>query len=337
MFGFKDWQDRESAGMRFFATFEKGLVDRARTEFTNLASVPDNCALLRLVSVFGDKDPMVLKRLFLLPLVFCALMVAFAQEDRGRINGLVTDPSGAALPNVTVSLRSETTGVVVSKTSDAAGAYLFELLNPGLYTIRVEAPGFKQFQVEHIRVEVAGHVGVNAKLELGAISDTVTITQSGGAQLKTEDAVLGFTVESRSANELPILYSNPFELQLLAPGVTSTSINTGTHTYEGGSESATINGSQSARTEFRLDGAPDTRNGGGVTTAYVPSRDFIGEFRLITSRYDASLSHTSGGSIDTSLKAGTSKYHGGAALFEQIPSVNSPLFSRPYWVRIAAT
>jgi hypothetical protein len=125
-----------------------------------------------------------------------------------------------------------------------------------------------------------------------------------------------------------LLYSNPFELQLLAPGVSSTTLNSATHTYEGGPESATINGSQSGRTEFTLDGAPDTRNGGAVTTAYVPSRDFIGEFRLITSPYDASLAHTSGGSMSTSLKAGTSDFHGSAAFFDQIPNVNAPQFSQ---------
>lgn len=252
-----------------------------------------------------------------------------AQEDRGRINGLVTDPSGAVVAHAVVVLRSEATNVTTERRTDAGGVYLFELLNPGLYTVEVQAPGFKHFDVHHVRVETQGHVGVNAKLQLGEGSETVTVTESGGAQLKTEDAVLGYTVEARSANELPILYSNPFELQLLAPGVASTTLSTGNHTYEGGSESAVIDGgSQSGRTEFTLDGAPDTRNGGAVTTAYVPSRDFIGEFKLITSPYDASLSHTSGGSIDTSLKSGTRQFHGGAAVFEQFPEVNAPQFSQ---------
>jgi hypothetical protein len=190
------------------------------------------------------------------------------------------------------------------------------------------APGFRKYYVQAIRVEVAARVGVDAKLDVGPSTDTVTVTAGSTAQLKTEDAVLGFTVEARSANELPILYGNPFELQLLAPGVISTTLSTGAHTYEGGSESTTVNGSQSGRTEFTLDGAPDSRNGGAVTTAYVPSRDFIGEFRLITSPYDASLAHTSGGSIDTSIKSGTSQFHGSASEFYQDPNVDAPQFSQ---------
>jgi hypothetical protein len=268
------------------------------------------------------------RKLIFILLVFCLTGVLQGQEDRGRISGLVTDPSDAIVPNAIVILRSEGTGVALSTKTGAAGGYLFDLINPGLYTIQVESPGFKQFRAQHVRVEVASRVGVNARLQVGEQTEVVTVTDSGGARLHTEDATLGFTVEARSANDLPLLYSNPFELQLLAPGVSSTTLSTGAHTYEGGPESSTVNGSQSGRTEFTLDGAPDTRNGGAVTTAYVPSRDFIGEFRLITSPYDASLAHTSGGSIDTSLKAGSSQYHGGAAVFAQIPNVNAPQFSQ---------
>jgi hypothetical protein len=268
------------------------------------------------------------KLIFIIFLLCSTTLVSWSQEDRGRMNGLVTDPSDALVPDAVVTLRSEATGVLLSTKSDDSGGYIFDLLNPGLYTLEVKAAGFKQFQVQHVRVGVAGRVGVNARMQVGEQTEVVTVTDSGGAQLQTEDATLGFTVEARSANELPILYSNPFELQLLAPGVSSTTLSTGSHTYEGGPESSTVNGSQSGRTEFTLDGAPDTRNGGAVTTAYVPSRDFIGEFRLITSPYDASLAHTSGGSIDTSLKAGSSQFHGGAAVFAQIPNVNAPQFSQ---------
>lgn len=268
-----------------------------------------------------------LKGLWVLLLVILVVGAAFGQEDRGRINGLVTDPSEAVIPKATVTLLNEGTKVTRSTLSDSSGQYVFEFVIPGVYTVTATSPGFKQFAATHVRVEVAAHIGVPVKMQVGDQAEQVTVEGSGGARLRTEDSVLGFTVESRSANELPILYSNPFELQYLAPGVTSTSLSTGNHTYEGGSESTKIDGSQSGQTEFTLDGAPDTRNGGAVTTAYVPSRDFIGEFRLITSPYDASLSHTSGGSIDTSLKSGTQQFHGGASWFYQNPDVDAPTFS----------
>ena len=263
----------------------------------------------------------------ILAFVFLAAF-ATAQEDRGRISGLVTDPTGALIPNASVVLTNEATGVSLSTVSNEEGLYAFRLLIPGTYSVDVNAAGFQRFHAAGFKVEVAGNVRVDATLKVGTSSETVNVTAGTTAQLRTQDAVLGFTVESRSAHDLPILYGNPFELQLLAPGVISTSLSTGNHTYEGGSESSTVNGTQSGRTEFTLDGAPDTRNGGAVTTAFVPSRDFVAEFKLITSPYDASISHTSGGSLDTSLKSGTSQFHGSASEFYQDPNVDAPQFSQ---------
>ena len=264
----------------------------------------------------------------LLLVLLCGLftMSSFAQEDRGRINGLVTDPTGAIIPKAQATLLNEATHVTRTTVSDSAGAYVFEFVIPGVYTVTVTAPGFKQFVATHVRVEVAAHVGIPAPLGVGSTSEVVTVQGTGGDRLRTEDSVLGLTVEARSLNDLPILYSNPYELQLLAPGVTSTTL-AEDHTYEGGTESATVDGAQSGNTEFTLDGAPETRNGGAVTTAYIPSRDFVGEVRLITTPYDATLSHTSGGSIDSSLKSGTSQYHGGADFFFQPAGVDAPAYS----------
>jgi len=256
-----------------------------------------------------------------------AACTALGQEDRGRINGLVTDSSGAVIPKASVTLLNEGTNVSVSTVSDSSGAYSFEFVLPGVYTVKASSAGFKQFSATHVRVEVAAHIGVPVKMDVGEQNEVVTVEGTGGARLRTEDAVLGYTIEQRMITDLPSLYGSSFEFQLLAPGVTSTTLATGNHTYEGGSESAKINGSQSGQTEFTLDGAPNSRNGGAVTTAYVPSRDFIGEFRLITSPYDASLAHTSGGSIDTSLKSGTRQFHGGASWFFQPSAVDAPAFS----------
>ena len=267
-----------------------------------------------------------MKRVFLL-FVFLVTAVAYAQDDRGRISGLVTDSSGAIVRSADVTLVNEATSVRLETKSDSSGQYAFQFVIPGVYTVKVANPGFKEFVSTHVRVEVGGRVGINAKLAIGEQTEQVTVEGTGGARLHTEDATLGFTVEGRSAQELPIQYSNPFELQLLAPGVNSTTLTAANHSYEGGTESAKINGAQSGQTEFTLDGAPETRNGGAVTTAYIPAKDFLGEFKLIASPYDATVSHTSGGSLDASLKSGSSKFHGGASYYFQPPEVDAPAFS----------
>lgn len=183
----------------------------------------------------------------MLALVFAVVVtgLAFGQEDRGRVNGLVTDSSGAVIPKALVTLLNERTGVSVSTMSDSAGAYAFEFVLPGMYTVRASSPGFKQFAATHVRVDVAAHVGVPMKMQIGGTSEQVTVQGTGGGRLNTEDAVLGYTIERRMITDLPSLYGSSFEFQLLAPGVTSTTLAIGNHTYEGGTESAKIDGSQS--------------------------------------------------------------------------------------------
>lgn len=270
-----------------------------------------------------------MKRLLLAVLLLLGVGMAMAQEDRGRISGLVTDPTGAVIPHATVTLTNEASKVSVTTVGNDEGLYTFPLLVPGLYTVDVKAAGFKEFVVTSLRVEVAANVKADAKLALGQSAETVTVSATNTAALHTDDAILGTTIEARSFNELPELFGNSFTLQLLAPGVTSTSLTSDyNHTYEGGAESASINGAQSGRTEFTLDGAPNTRNAGAVSTAYVPSRDFINEFRLITSPYDASMSHTSGGSLDGTLKSGGSQFHGGISGYYQDPNLDATQFSQ---------
>jgi hypothetical protein len=270
-----------------------------------------------------------MKRLLAVLCLFLGVVVGFAQEDRGRISGLVSDPTGAVVPNAFVTLINEATKVSTATHANGEGLYTFPLLVPGLYTVDVKATGFKEYVVHSLRVEVAANVKADAKLTLGESTESVTVTATNVNSLKTDDAVLGTTIEARSFNDLPELFGNSFTLQLLAPGVTSTSLQADyNHTYEAGPESASINGAQTGRTEFTLDGAPDTRNAGSETTSYTPSRDFINEFRLITSPYDASMAHTSGGSLDGTLKSGGSQFHGGISANYQDPHMDAPLFSQ---------
>jgi len=272
-----------------------------------------------------------MKRLILFTIltVFSIAVLATAQEDRGRISGIVADPTGAVIPNATVSLQNEATNVTVTTFSNSAGLYTFPLLVPGLYTVQAKADGFHEYTIKGLRVEVAGNVKTDIKLNIGQATESVTVSATNVNALKTDDAVLGTTIESRSFNDLPELFGNSFTLQLLAPGVTSTSLTADyNHTYEAGPESASVNGSQSGRTEFTLDGAPDTRNAGSETTAYTPSRDFINEFRLITSPYDASMAHTSGASLDGTLKSGGSHFHGGISGYYQDPNMDATLYSQ---------
>ena len=266
-----------------------------------------------------------MKRLVLF-LLFFTVSLAYAQDDRGSISGLVTDSTGAVIPNAAITITNEATGIVLNTTSDGAGSYNVGFVIPGVYTVSVANTGFKQYTATHVRVEVAGHVGINAKLSVGATNEVVTVQGTGGARLDTQDATLGFTVEGRSAQELPLLYSNPFELQLLAPGVNSTTLNSGTHTYEGGPRAPRSTAPSPARQS-----SPSTAHPTPATAEQSPLPTFPRKDSSASSAHHLPLrrpvSHTSGGSIDASLKSGTSQFHGGVSWYFQPQGVDSPAFS----------
>jgi hypothetical protein len=253
-------------------------------------------------------------------LLLCVASAA-AQEDRGRISGLVSDPTGAVLPNASVTLLNEATNVRTATVTNDGGAYSFDLLIAGLYTVKADAPGFRPFILQHVRIESGGRVGVQVKLEVGGTNNSVTVTATNTTQLKTEDAIIGSTLETRSVADLPSIGLT--DLQWLTPGVASTSLTNGT-----GPENTTVNGSQSGRTEFTIDGAPNSRNGGAVTIAFTPAPKMVDEFHVTTSPYDASLAHTSGTSMDMSFKSGTNQFHGSLHGTYENPNVNAPQFTQ---------
>jgi hypothetical protein len=253
--------------------------------------------------------------------LFLLVGVAAAQDDRGRISGLVSDPTGAVVSHAEVSLLNEATGVETKTVSNGEGSYTFDLLISGLYTVEVNVPGFKKFSLHHVRIESGGRVGVPVKLTVGRIDDVITVSATNATQLKTEDAVIGFTMETRSVEELPAI--NIADLQWMTPGVASTTLTNGS-----GAESTSVNGMQSGRTEFTLDGAPNSRNGGSVTVAFTPAEKMVDEFHVTTSPYDASQAHTGGASMDVSLKSGTKDFHGSFYGKYENPNVNAPQFSQ---------
>ena len=101
--------------------------------------------------------------------------IAVAQEYRGRVQGIVSDPSQAAVAGATVTLRNVNTGVEVVRQTDAAGHYLFDFVLPGTYSVTVVAPGFQKFVQENAVVQTTGDVTVNASLAVGAVTETVSV------------------------------------------------------------------------------------------------------------------------------------------------------------------
>lgn len=279
--------------------------------------------------------------LLLLMVVIPMAATAFAQNDRGGVAGKVTDATGALVPGAKVTLRNLATGVVQEAKANETGDFNFQSLIPGTYFLTVESQGFKTVQRTNLNVDVNTTNEQNVALEIGNTSETIEVKEEI-QQLATTSGSIGLAVEQRSIQELPLIYGNPFSLETLAPGVSPSGVNPNIHTYDSTTASVSVNGSLLNALEYRLDGAPNNRI---RLSAYTPSTEFVGQYRMETASYDATEGHASGGFVNTSLKSGTNAFHGGAFAYYQNPSLNAntwtpsltPINSKPTWLRYGGT
>jgi hypothetical protein len=247
---------------------------------------------------------------------------ATAQESRGTLAGLVTDPSGARVSGAEVVATNASTGVVYRTETNLSGAYTIPFVPPGEYAVKVTATGFKSFERSPIVMQVQSKVDVDVTLELGSISDVVEV-RGDAPVLDTATASTGQVIENRRIVELPLNGRNPLALAQISPGVVSVEGPTFLRAFDiNGASSISIGGSVSATggavtrsNDFTLDGAPNTTRGN--TVAYVPPADAVEEFKVETATYDASSGHTSGGTINISTKSGTNDLHGALYYFHR--------------------
>lgn len=251
---------------------------------------------------------------------------AWAQEARGTIVGSVLDPSGAAIPGASVVVTNMAMGTRVALTTNEAGLYQASFLIPGLYRIEVESPGFRRLVREGIEVRVNDRVEVNLTLEIGAATESITV--SGETPLlATSTASMGQVVDSRRVAELPIAHGQPFALVGLAPGV---SFNAGAATLNRPFEPTHIagyamNGVRTNRSDITIDGVPSTAtaNEMEVISTYVPPADIVQEFRVQTATFDAQFGNTQGGVINMSIKSGSNALHGAAYYSKWTPALTA--------------
>ena len=248
----------------------------------------------------------------LLAVVFFAGNV-FAQEFRGSITGLVTDPSGAVIAGARVTVTNVATNTLTSTISGGNGNYTLLYLTPGRYTVTAEAAGFKKLVRQGIEVRIADRIELDLRLELGATQDTVTVTGETPL-LETESASLGQVIDRRRISELPIADGNPFSLAQLAPGITFfDAAITDQRPFDNNGTSAVQADGAPGGNEYTLDGSPNMtrkRGGGQPVVAFVPPADAVQEFKIQTATFDAQQGHTAGASVNVLLKSGANQLHG---------------------------
>ncbi|HVT27360.1 MAG TPA: carboxypeptidase-like regulatory domain-containing protein, partial [Lacipirellulaceae bacterium] len=228
---------------------------------------------------------------FALSLVFLAITGVRAQET-ADIVGTVTDASGAVLPGATITLTN--TGTSVSRTTQTSGTgdYIFNLLQVGTYSVKVEMKGFKTFTAPGIAIAAGDRARVDAKMAVGDVTQTVEVSGSVAPALQTDTSTIGSLVPSESVEDLPLNQRNIIKLVQLTAGATegqSNSIAAGNRPDDRRMTSAvSINGQDDSTNQNMIDGFDNnTRIIGSIGVR--PSIDAIQEVNISTNKYDSSV------------------------------------------------
>src|ERR1700735_4008553 len=249
--------------------------------------------------------------------ILCFLMCAAVAlaSTTGSITGIVTDASGAVVPNATVTATNEATGVAQSIQTDAAGYYNFPNLEVGNYDLKVEEKGFKSYVKTAIRIDANTVFRADVALELGEVSEKVEVT-SDALQVETQSTQMGEVIQSQKIEAVPLTTRSFIDLLALQPGVvpgafSNNASEMGDRAVSGnlspGNQS--INGGREASNGFMINGA-NVNEGKNNGTAVIPNLDSIEEFRIITNNFDAEYGNYSGGQINVVTKSGANQFHG---------------------------
>jgi len=249
--------------------------------------------------------------LFVIVISLFGSLTVQAQLTVGHITGHVQDTSGALVSGAHITLTNEGTGVVANAISTSTGTYTFELVNPGTYTLRVDASGFSPQITKGVQVHVQESVTQDYTLSVGDVSQQVTVV-SAAPLLQAESAAIGQVINSKQVNDLPLVGRDWTTLAHLAAGTTTT----GNGGVAGLQFSA--NGVNATQNDFRLDGIDDNMEfygGFGTisiqgTTSVVPPPDAIQEFNLQTGDLSAAFGHSTGSVVNAVIKSGTDKFSG---------------------------
>lgn len=238
---------------------------------------------------------------------------AAAQESRGSIIGRVMDSSGAVMMGAKVSAVHIATNTSASSVSNAEGNYEIPYLNPGVYRVTAEMPGFKRAVREGIELRVNDRMALDLTLEIGDVSDSVVV--SGDTPLlQASTASLGMVIDDRRITELPLIGGNAFYQTRLAAGVLPTGGHSaGNPSDYGAATGVSVSGTRTNSTEVTLDGSPNMY---GANAAYAPPQDLVQELKVQTSTFDASQGHATGAVVNVSVKSGANQPHGSIYYFD---------------------
>src|SRR5262245_62475143 len=258
----------------------------------------------------------------LLSLALLLAPSAFAQTS-ASLRGTVHDPQGGAVAGAKVMLKDAGGATHLDTTTNNEGFYSFPIIQPGTYTVTIEAPGFKKSVKSGVVVNASDRqsTGVTV-LEIGDISNSVEVTADAAQlQIKTESGEQGAAVNNQQIQNLAVNGRNYLDLLKLTPGVVTTT--SFAVSGPGGFGNIDVNGTRTGKNNLTIDGTTNVDTGSNGTQHIALSLDNISEFKLLTSNYQAEYGRSGGGAIQIVTKSGTNQFHGTGYYFHRHEEFNA--------------
>jgi hypothetical protein len=242
--------------------------------------------------------------LFALAAMF--LLPANGQTVTGSIYGTVTDTSGAVIPQATVTVTNVDTGQALTTKSNASGAFVFSVVDPGNYKISTSVDGFQSVTQNDLRLSANQNINASFVLHAGSVQTEVSV-DAATTMVDTRESQLGETIDQRRIQDLPLVGRSAYDLVQTVAGVTNYAASAQIGDNIGTQFS--VNGLRSNLNSYYLDGSYDNefaRGGGNV----MPNPDALQEFRLLTTNFDAEFGRFPGGVVNVITRSGSNKFHG---------------------------
>ncbi|HWQ55452.1 MAG TPA: TonB-dependent receptor [Bryobacteraceae bacterium] len=263
----------------------------------------------------------------------CCLVLALAastgplaaQEYRAKVQGYVTDPSKAGVAAAEVILKNQGTGIATTRKTNERGLYIFDLVQPGSYTITAEAPGFNKFLLADILVQTRADLTVNAPLTLGSVASSVEVT-AASTTVEFNSGSMSGTINGKLLDQMPVISRSPFALAIMEPSVVNKYGNATMDTsqnfpfYQISQNGMDIGGATGGKNQLLLDGV-DTRV--EQRGSYAPPMDAVQEVVVQQNPVDAEYGNSGGSAISISLKSGTNDLRGSAYYYGRNPVLNA--------------
>lgn len=251
-----------------------------------------------------------------LALLACAIPLllivpAGAQAVYGSIFGTVTDKSGAAVPNATITVTDVSKGTVVTTTSNGSGDYSVPHLIPDTYNLKVTAQGFKAFEAQGISVLADTAPRIDPTMDIGGASETVQVSAEDQPQLKTDRADVATVFDAQQVQNLPVGDQNFTNLQLLVPGAQKLGWSHAASENPQASQQIMVNGQAFSGTAFELDGTDNQDPILGIIVIN-PTMDAVTETKITTQNFDAEMGKAVSAVVTAQTKSGTNNFHGAA-------------------------